>query len=239
MLQNEQAWRLRWQCCLPTRCGDSCSARSDSRRDAFALVERDPASGLRDIDFDLMEIANGSSYPGYLTTRRDWFSLMHQGERIVGTANSDSHGSREIVAIPQNYVKLAGDYNEAGFIAAVKAGRLTGTTGPLLDVYASTGTQARVDMGETVESGDFSLHLSVSAASWIPVDKLTVYLNGEVYHREAIERGTTLTVPVNTDRPGFLIAEVTGTAGGTYELIAPGFTPLAFSNPIYINPGQR
>ena len=43
------------------------------------LAERDPASGLRDLDYDGVELLNGPSLDRYRLTRADWLSLLLQG----------------------------------------------------------------------------------------------------------------------------------------------------------------
>jgi hypothetical protein len=50
--------------------------------------------GLRNIDFDVVEIANGAKstdFEAVLAMRTDWFSLLRQDYRKFGTAVSDSH----------------------------------------------------------------------------------------------------------------------------------------------------
>jgi len=209
------------------------SLESDDNR---SLIEPDPVSGLRDIDFDILEIANGGDFEAYKIARSDWFSLLNKGERILGSANSDSHGSQQLVAIPQNYIKLNEPYRENAFIEAVHRGRMIGTSGPLLEVWASTPENERLELGETVSRKDFSLHVSIRAASWVPVAKLRVYLNGLVYHQQPVKSGEQLEIPVTTDREGYVVVEVTGEADELYSTIAPGFTPFAFTNPIYVDP---
>ena len=181
-----------------------------------------------------MEIGNGSAYEGYKGALEDWFSLLKQGEKIIASANSDTHGSKHLVAIPQNFVKMSRDYDESRFIEAIRKGRVVGSTGPLLDVYASTATQARVEMGGTVRQGEFTLHVSVTAASWVPVEQVTVYLNGDIFHQQSIAPGAQLEIPIVADTGGFLVVEVSAQPDPLYSAVAPGFTPYAFSNPIYI-----
>ncbi|MEH6581516.1 MAG: CehA/McbA family metallohydrolase [Halioglobus sp.] len=209
---------------------------SDDNR---SLIEPDPTNGLRDLDFDLLEIANGNDFASYEITRRDWFSLLAQGEKIVASANSDSHGSRQLIAMPQNYVKMAQPYSEAAFVQAVKKGQMIGTSGPLLGVYASTSNNSHIALGETINQPDFTLHVTIEAASWVPVEQLTVFVNGKVYLQQPVSAGIELAFPITTQSPGFVTVEVTGTADPLYAAIAPGFTPFAFSNPIYIDSGKE
>ncbi|MEH6570210.1 MAG: CehA/McbA family metallohydrolase [Halioglobus sp.] len=200
----------------------------------LSLIEEDPVSGLRDLDFNLLEVANGNGYEAYEITRADWFSLLNQGEKIFASANSDTHGTGQLSAMPQNYVKLAGDYSESGFIAAIREGQLFGTTGPLLDVYATNVGGETTGPGQTVHTRSFNLHIKVHAASWVPVEQLTIYFNGSIYHQQSITRGDQLAIPITADTDGFVVVEVTGKADQLYATVAPGFTPFAFTNPIFI-----
>ena len=77
-----------------------------------SLIEAHPVTGQRDIDFDILEIMNGTQ--GYRpqrvdAVRQDWLSLVAQGEKIAATANSDSHNKWQIVAMPRNMVRLGRD----------------------------------------------------------------------------------------------------------------------------------
>lgn len=203
-----------------------------------SLIEKDLASGLRDLDFDLMEIANGSDFQTYEIMKQDWFSLLNQGETIFGSANSDTHGPNQLVAIPQNFVRAALPFNEASFIESVRSGLLFGTTGPFIDVYATGSDLKRVESGGTVFTRgavrEFTLNINITAASWVPVDTVTVYINGVIHHQQEASRGESLALPVNMEQDGYVIVEVTGTADQVYSAVAPGFTPYAFSNPIFI-----
>jgi hypothetical protein len=187
------------------------------------------------VDFQLLEIANGSNFQNYEITRGDWFSLLNQGERIVASANSDSHGTRALVAIPQNYVKLPGPYSEEKFLAAVAGGHMMGTTGPWLDVLALGADNRPIEIGATVMGGVFELQIAVEAATWVDVDTLTIYLNGEAYHQQSIRPGSRVKLPMNLAKDSYVVAQVTGQPDGLYQMVAPGFTPFAFSNPIFID----
>ncbi|MFK8020433.1 MAG: CehA/McbA family metallohydrolase [Pseudomonadales bacterium] len=198
-----------------------------------SLIEKDVVTGLRDIDFDVLEVANGPYYDNYLRVREDWFSLLNQGERIVATANSDTHGNSYLVAIPQSYVQLA-KYTESDFLKAVKHGKVFGTTGPLLNIELS-GETGTTGMGEMASGLHFTLSVEVRAASWVPVGEMTVYLNGELYEQFPVERGQTIELPLKLAKDSYLVVQVTGKASELYELLAPDFVPFAFSNPIYID----
>jgi hypothetical protein len=121
-------------------------------------------SGDRNIDFDVMEIANGTSLGGYTAMRRDWFSLLNQVNTVTssgvvpfigGTAVSDSHRiTLETAGFARTYVGGVGDdpatLDVAAFNANVAAGNMTGTTGPYVEFSLEDTASASVGMGETL-----------------------------------------------------------------------------------------
>jgi hypothetical protein len=95
-----------------------------------------------------MELLNGPHMDSYEVLREDWFSFLRQGEKIVGTANSDSHFLSDPVATPRNYVQVPGDapasFDAGAFVAAVRAGRSYGTTGPVVSLSLGPGVRGRL-----------------------------------------------------------------------------------------------
>jgi len=229
------------------------------------LIESLAPSPLRDLDFDVIELLNGSSMDAYRLTRAAWFSLILQGEFRPGTANSDSHDVRTIVALPRNYVAknvaknvamnvdtsgatsaaAAGDpgaegpsFDQTDFITAVRAGRLFGSTGPLLDVRLGDARP-----GGTITERVADLQVHVRSAQWVPVDEIRVFIDGALRHRGPVPEHGVLALPLRFEQDAFVTVEVEGRADPTsiYSLVAPGFTPFAFTNPIFVdvdgNPG--
>jgi hypothetical protein len=198
------------------------------------LAERDPATGLRDLDYDGVELLNGPNLARYQQTRADWLSLLLQGVVHVGVGNSDSHRAGELPGLPRTYVAVTDDgiagFDEGAFFAALRAGRAFATTGPLLDVKLGDAGP-----GERFVGREGTLRVRVDAAPWVPVDRLLVHRNAEVVVSRPVARGETLTLPVAFERDGFLVVEVEGTPDATWSALAPGFTPLAVANPIFID----
>ena len=198
------------------------------------LVERASESGLRDLDFDLLELMNGEAMPQYLRTRADWLSLLLQGEFRPGTANSDSHRLGELVGLPRNYVRVEDDrvahFDAEAFVRALRRGRSYGTTGPLLGV-----TLAGAGPGEHARGQALTLRVEVAAASWVAVDQVRVYVDGAIVHHGAIRSGSPLELPLAFERDAFVTVEVEGRPGRVYRAVAPGFVPFAFSNPIFVD----
>jgi len=205
-----------------------------SEGDNQALVERDPATGLRDLDFDAVELMNGPGIEYYYRVRADWLSLLLQGVVVTATANSDSHRASEVVGAPRNYLPVdddrPGDFDDAALVAAVRAHGLYGTTGPLLDVRLD---ETRIGGLHRGQRG--TLHVAVDAAPWVPVSELRVYVDGERVNRAPAARGTAVELPMHFDRDAFVTVEVRGRADATYAALLPDFEPLAFTNPIFVD----
>lgn len=195
------------------------------------------AHGTRDLDFDAIELLNGNRHGAYERVRADWISFLLQGERITGTANSDSHRHASPVALPRNYVAVAGSLpGQAGsmdrpaFFEAVRQGALWGTTGPLLEVRLD-----ETGLGGLHPARAGTLHVKVDAAPWVPVDRLRVYVNGVLAEERAIETPAALDLPLQFPADALVTLEVEGEPGEAYRAVAPGFRPFAFTNPIYVD----
>jgi hypothetical protein len=198
------------------------------------LLETDASSGLRDLDYEAVELLNGPGMDRYLLTRADWFSLLRQGVVHTATANSDSHRAGEIAAMPRTYVALAPDrvapFDKEGFLAALRAGRAYGTSGPILGIQLGDAGPGERFSGETGQ-----LEIRVDAAPWVPVAEVRVLLDGAIVERRPIRAGEQLSLPLEFGADAFVTVEVEGPASETYAALAPGFVPFAFSNPIFVD----
>jgi hypothetical protein len=198
------------------------------------LAERDPATGLRDLDYDGVELLNGPDANRFRLVRADWLSLLLQGQLHVGVGNSDTHRAGEVPGLPRTYVALADDriagFDEAAFFAALRAGHAFATTGPLLEARLG-----EAGPGERFSARAGTLRVAVTAAPWVPVDRLLVHRDGEIVADQAIARGGAVELPLEFARDGFVVVEVEGIPDPTYRALLPGFTPLAVTNPIFVD----
>ncbi len=203
------------------------------------LIEPHEHTGVRDIDIDLFEVINpgGEHHQERIQAlRKDWLSLLKQGERIVATANSDSHTANEQVAVPRTMVAMKNDsvidFDQAEFIRSLKSGNAYGTTGPLLNISLS-GAQ----MGGTFQGQRGQLSLKVDSVSWIPVNQIKVQINGQTVDQYKLNPGDshTLLVPLSFDKDSFVTVEVSGPATQDYQAVYPDLAPYAYSNPIYVD----
>jgi hypothetical protein len=208
-----------------------------------ALLEP-AADGTRPLDFDAIEVMNGNAWDQYRATRQDFLWLLRQGVRRTATANSDSHGPDELAGLPRNYVRIPDDAGRdvATFDSALRAGRSFGTTGPLVTHFSVNGAS----MGETVGApgGEVRIAYQVAAASWVPRGEVRLLVNGEVVFVSNEGLGV---VPLRLGRDAFVTLEAgvpldvdpavwKATHPGLYtEVLAPGFLPAAFTNPVYVD----
>ncbi len=203
------------------------------------LIEPHQHTGQRDLDIDLFEVIN----PGrevnkerIVALRKDWLSFVKQGERIVATANSDSHRASEQVAVPRTMVAVADDrvakFDQSEFIASLKAGNAYGTTGPLINVSLSGAT-----MGQTFVGPRGQLSLTINSANWIPVDHVKIQINGDTVDQYQLNQGKghSLLIPLSFEKDSFVTVEVSGPATLDYQKVYPYLEPYAFSNPIFVD----
>jgi hypothetical protein len=198
------------------------------------LIERDPETGLRDIDFDAMELLNGEQMDAYSEVRDDWFSLLRQGVVLAGTANSDSHTLQSPVAAPRNYVRVSLDSLRAldadEFVRSIRAQHTFGTTGPLVDVELGGAGP-----GDRFSGSRGTIRIRVRAARWVPVSEARVFVNGVRTYSGSVSSGGVVAVPQEFSRDSFVTVEVDGSPDDLYAAVLPGFAPFAFTNPIFVD----
>jgi hypothetical protein len=179
----------------------------------------------RNIDWDVEEVMTGASRADWLRYRALWFSLLNQGFLRAGTANSDSHSlAVERIGYPRNLVWTTEDKTdtdvgrfETGFDADVRAGHLEGTNGPFLDVTIDDGTGRlyRPDLTAPISlTPTATLNISVTAAAWIPVDEVRIFVNGAEVHVPADQ--------VRAFTKGGQLLPVNGTPAGAID-VSPSF----------------
>ncbi len=124
----------------------------------------------------------------------DWFNLLSAGFVFTATANSDSHTTRvEGSGWPRNFVQVGSDnpadLDTSAFVAAVNAGRLSGSFGPLVTLEAEPEAGGDiVGMGEILAGGGdpVVVRVRVQAAPWVPVDTVDLYADGEIVTSEQL-----------------------------------------------------
>ncbi|MCB9760656.1 MAG: PHP domain-containing protein [Alphaproteobacteria bacterium] len=220
------------------------------------MTEPEPGTGTIALDFDAMEIVNRFSLELYDTVRADWFALLNQGFFVTGTGNADSHALQvEVAGFPTNLVQAPrpgeGERLDAGaFVEAVQDGRVIVTTGAVPQLTLSDGVGAAGPGELLLAEGAVTAEIRLRAAPWVPVDELRLVVNGDVVRTLApsAAEGEALDVAVSwpVEAPGdaWVLVEagwplyaggVQPRVGGDYGLVAPGYVPLGFTNPVFVD----
>jgi hypothetical protein len=192
--------------------------------------------GFTNLDFDVMEIANGSKdgdFPALRQVRRDWLSLLNQGIFKPGTGVSDSHRiTIEHAGWARTYVLGAGDnpatLGEAGFNAQVKAGNMVLTGGPYIEFTARSGGNV-AGLGQVLPAPDgrVRLRIRVRSPAWIPVEEVRIIANGfQVAAFDATTNPKVRPVPANFQKVGstsrFTANVVMNISTDTYFIVEAG-----------------
>lgn len=204
-----------------------------------SLVEVDSSTGLRDLDFDVLELANGANLALYQQVRADWLSLILQGEYRPAVASSDSHHLRHPVAMPRSYVAYPDEpthpIDTNTLMQQVRKGRIFGSNGPIPRVVLHNAAGEQAGIGETARGNKFYLVLSADGADWVDIGQAWVYLNGTVLRGGPIKKGEEWDLPIEVDEDSFIFVEFYGKPGEAYAAVAPDYIPMAYTNPIWID----
>jgi hypothetical protein len=200
-------------------------------------------------DFDAVEVMNGYQDPVRRSVDRvidDWFSLINHEHLITAMGNSDTHHlTFNIGGYPRNYVRLRDDrpamLSPKLVAQAVKGHHVFFTTGPIVELTVNGGI-----IGDLVlaRGGKAKAEITVKAAPWISVDRVTLYVNGREAKRWTVPAaGTSVLrfheiVDVATQTDGYVVVRVDGD-----KPLAPvvgdrkTFTayPFALTNPVFLD----
>jgi hypothetical protein len=129
----------------------------------------------------LLDASGDAAFPGVID---DWYNLLNEGHRVVGTGVSDSHAADEEAGYFRTMIYVGDDdpasLTESRITAALRAGRVVATNGPLVDVFVDDAVRGAMGSTITHESGPISLHVHVTAAPWIALHHLNVVRNGTI-----------------------------------------------------------
>jgi len=199
-------------------------------------------------DFDAVEVMNGYQDPVRRSVDRvvdDWFALLNHEHLVTATGNSDTHHLNfNIGGYPRNYVKVQDDrpplVDGKQIARALKAHHSFFTTGPFVSLLVNGGS-----IGDLVPARGGKVHaeVTVQAAPWVSVERVTLYLNGQEAKRWTVTPGTDAvrfheTLDLTTKGDGYVVVRVDGE-----KSLAPvvgdrkTFTayPFALTNPVFLD----
>ena len=218
------------------------------------------------IGFDAVEVLAGYTAfnaPGdrrFDDSVRDFYTLIDHGHLIAPLGNSDTHDLNWVLdGTTRNYVYVDDPrvprFDEAGFIAAIRARRVVATSGPWLDVEAAAarGASPTVGPGQALRASHTAwLDIAVSQARFVHTERIRITVGSptgpvlaatidvpaaaRTYHwAGAVELGNADTwIGVTADGDTPLPLEQTG----TYQKDKwhhPGVTPFAIAAPILVD----
>jgi hypothetical protein len=114
---------------------------------------------------------------------RDFYTFIDHGHLIAGLGNSDTHDLNWVLdGTARNYVFVddprISPFDEAAFVAALRARRVVATTGPWLDVEVSArqGGTPTVGPGQSIQpdGGAVWLDVTVAQARWVAVERIRI-----------------------------------------------------------------
>jgi hypothetical protein len=199
-------------------------------------------------DFDAVEVMNGYQDPVRRSVDRvvdDWFSLLNHEHLVTATGNSDTHHlTYNIGGYPRNYVKVQDDRPQLvdgkQIARALKGHHAFFTTGPFVSLAVNSG-----NIGDLVPARGGKVHaeVTVQAAPWVSVSRVTLYLNGQEAKRWTVTPGTDVvrfhdTVDLTAPGDGYVVVRVDGDKSLS-PVVGDGKTftayPFALTNPVFLD----
>jgi len=145
-----------------------------------------PGSSFGNADYHTQEVMNGSENEDLLPYRAYWFYLLNQGIVRAATANSDSHTLVDnVLGTPRTLVwseETVADFDEPAFNAAIRAGRMIGTNGAVIDasMVDAAGDRRGPGVAPFAPASAPAIAFRVVAAPWVPVTEVRIVVNGAV-----------------------------------------------------------
>jgi hypothetical protein len=218
------------------------------------------------LGFDAVEVLAGYTAfnaPGdrrFDDSARDFYTLIDHGRLVAPLGNSDTHDLNWVLdGSTRNYVYVEdprlSPFDEAGFLAAIRARRVVATSGPWLDVEAAAarGATPTVGPGQVLRApGRAWLDITLSQARFVHVERIRITVGG----LPGPVLATTIDVPANArthhwagaielpDRDSWIGVIADGDTPlpleqtGSYQKDRwnrPGVTPFAIASPILVD----
>ncbi|MGB0639857.1 MAG: CehA/McbA family metallohydrolase, partial [Myxococcota bacterium] len=180
-------------------------------------------------DFDAFEVLNDGGYASVLPY---YFDMVNRGMRPAPVGVSDSHSHRGGVGENRTWAPIDIDsiteLTNDHIRQAIQSSGVIASHGPIIDARVGEQWAPGADF-----EGPISLDVNVKGPSWMPIDTLEIYANGELSSTIEIERNETTSIELNpsTDTAYILIATGTGDMSPVY----PGQRPWALASAFFID----
>lgn len=151
------------------------------------------------------------AHPGALD---DWFNLLNQGHRYIGMGTSDSHRAHDHTGAGRTYFYVGHDdpsrLTDQAVVDALRTRRVAMSSGPFIEMFVDDkpmGSEVRLE-GETAQ-----IRVVVRAPTWMDVDEVRLWLNGEVHSSHPLEfenYEAQILVDVELSGDSWVVAEARG-----------------------------
>jgi hypothetical protein len=186
-------------------------------------------------NWDAIEVFNGGCGKG--DELQDWIGLTNHGYRKALASGSDSHGEDGLIGTPRNWIQVDAASVRAdsqALVDPIRSRKSFVSCGPFVRFTAVDSEGKTVaglgDLTGVDAEGNTNFHVVVQAPTWITLDEVRLWENGQVIRVEDI---TTSDDPVLRFDA---VWTVTPTADAWYaiEVIGSGsMAPVTWSGPPY------
>jgi hypothetical protein len=178
------------------------------------------------------------NYGGWDGTLAMWYRLLNCGFRLPASAGTDAFLNRLSSRVPggaRAYVKVAGPFSYATWVAGLKAGRSFATDGPMLELSA-----ADKSIGDTIRlAAPGGVAVKASCRLQFPIERAELIHSGKAVLTATLaadKLSATIDQTVAIERTGWIALRCL--AGPDTEISTVG-TVQAHTSPIYIDVAGR
>lgn len=185
-----------------------------------------------------------------------WMDLLKSGRRIPGVVNTDAHYNWNGSGWLRNWIRSSTDLPEeiqtAEMVDRLEKGQVIMSTGPFMTVklhHPDLKVPAEIGDSVTIASADVELEIKVQCANWMDVNRLEVFVNGDMQpdlsrtrktHPEAFQNGVVkfdqrLTAKLPAE--SFVIVAAIGERMELGRVMGKRYgrsPPVVVSNPIFV-----
>lgn len=232
-LDNSYVERARAQGGLAGFMHPYISPPDEPRAAASTLIAMDVALGLGDF-YDI-----GALWSDELYSADFYYRILNAGFRMPATGGTDNFADvwRDPPAgSDRTWARIDGPLTVQSWLDAVKAGRTTMSTGPVLLFEVNgqePGAEIALDAGASAR-----LPVSAEAVSIVPIDSLQIVVNGRVVHTAKVNDDPlhiSFEGHVDVPQGGWIAARVLGPAS---PYIGDDYA-FAHTSPVYVTVGGR
>ena len=196
------------------------------------------------LNWDAIEVFNGGC--GIVQEVYDWIGLTNHGHRKTLASGSDSHGEDGLIGTPRNWIQVAESSVRAdhqALVEPIRQRRSFISCGPFVRFEAvDLGGATLAGLGESVQVdalGDAHFRVRVEAPSWMIVNEVRLWENGQVIRVEDITSAFDPVLrfdavwSVTPLKDAWYAVEVVGS--GSMAPVTRSGPPYALTNPIEVD----